>query len=197
MPEMTGDELALEITKIRLDIPIILSSGYITSDETEKLKSCGIKEFIKKPFDMKGVTQTIRSVLESKTHLKNTKRILVIDDEESIRESLKEMFEREGYNVIIASDGKEGTELFNKHKVALVITDIVMPEKEGIETIIGLKKVSPDIKIIAISGGGRISAEDYLGTAKSLGVKYTFEKPFKHEKLIAAVHELLDNKRAD
>jgi len=119
------------------------------------------------------------------------KTILIIDDEESIRTSLGLMFKREGFNVLTADDGKKGMALFNKNQVDLVITDIVMPEKEGIETILELKKLLPDIPIIAISGGGRLAPDGYLKTAEQLGANYTFKKPFEQDDLLSTVYEAL------
>ncbi|MCP4622523.1 MAG: response regulator, partial [bacterium] len=90
--------------------------------------------------------------------------------------------------------GSEGMKLFNANSVDLVITDIVMPEKEGIETIMEIRKAPGDVKVIAISGGGRQEPEGYLELAKQLGVKFTFTKPFKQDDLLGAVHELLKGK---
>ena len=98
---------------------------------------------------------------------------------------------REGFNVLTAIDGKEGMHLFNDKKVDLVITDIVMPDKDGFETILELKRICPDIKIIAMYGGGCGHPEYYLDTAKGLGAQYTFEKPVNPSDLLAAVYELL------
>ena len=121
--------------------------------------------------------------------------ILIIDDEKLILGFLEERLMDEGFNVLTASDGKEGMNLFNGNKVDLVITDIIMPDKDGFITIMELKKICPDIKIIAISGGGRGLPAYYLDTAKSFGAKYTFEKPFKTSALVEAVHELLKEEK--
>jgi len=104
---------------------------------------------------------------------------------------LKEALTRAGYEVTEALDGKEGISLYLKEPIDLVITDIVMPNKEGIETIIELRQSFPEVKIIAMSGGGRIIPEDYLYMAKGLGAKRTFAKPFDLEKLLESIHELL------
>lgn len=122
------------------------------------------------------------------------KQILIIDDEPEIRSMLKKMLEREGFDVIVASDGKEGMELFEKNPVDLVITDIIMPEKEGIETIQALKKGYPDIPIIAMSGGGKISPDGYLHMAKLIGAQATFEKPINKKTLLNIVKKTLDFK---
>ncbi len=85
-------------------------------------------------------------------------KILVLDDEPSILLMIKKMLEKAGHEVEIALNGKEGMKLFEKNRPDLLITDIIMPEKEGLETIFELRKSCPELKIIAISGGGRIRA---------------------------------------
>ncbi|MDY7038049.1 MAG: response regulator [Thermodesulfobacteriota bacterium] len=122
-------------------------------------------------------------------------RILVIDDDEQIREMLQHMLEQAGYEVAVASDGKEGLRHMNDQIPDLVMTDIVMPEKDGIETILDIRKNFPDTKIIAMSGGGRISQDDYLKMAMGLGAVRTFVKPVSRVKLLEAVNELLTSER--
>jgi YesN/AraC family two-component response regulator len=121
--------------------------------------------------------------------------ILIIDDEKSILSFLKERLKDEGFNVLTAIDGKEGMTLFNDNQVDLVITDIIMPGKAGFGTIIGLKSICPDIKIIVMSGGGHMYPEYYLDIAKCLGAQYTFKKPFKTSELLEAVYELLKEEK--
>ena len=118
-------------------------------------------------------------------------RILIIDDEPHILMMLKKMMERAGYEIDLASNGKEGIELFQKSPADLVITDIIMPEKEGLETIREMKRIHPRLKIIAMSGGGKISAENYLETARIFGATRIIEKPFTQGEMIAAVKELI------
>ena len=119
-------------------------------------------------------------------------RILVIDDDVQIQAMLRQMLEREGYEVVDAPDGKVGMKLYREQKPDLVITDLIMPEKEGIETIMELQREFPDVKIIAISGGGVIAAENYLCLAKGLGALRTFAKPFERNEILEAVGQLLD-----
>src|SRR5210317_1834310 len=105
--------------------------------------------------------------------------ILIIDDDNQFRTMLRKMVERNGYEVIEASDGKEGIKLYRKNPTDLIITDLIMPEKDGIETIQELRKDFPDVKIIAISGGGRLGPHDYLHLAKMLGAQRTLTKPIE------------------
>jgi len=118
-------------------------------------------------------------------------RILVIDDEPYILMMLKKMLEKAGHEVDMAVNGEEGMELFNKYHADLIITDIVMPEKEGLETIRELKKKHPKLKVIAISGGGRVDSKEYLDSARLFGASRIFKKPFKQKEIINAVEELL------
>ena len=118
-------------------------------------------------------------------------RILIIDDDVQILDMLRQTLELKGYEVVDATNGKEGIRLYRENPADLIITDIIMPEKEGIETIIELKRDFPDVQIIAISGGGRISPEGYLNIARKLGARYTFSKPVEQEKLLSAVRELI------
>jgi YesN/AraC family two-component response regulator len=104
---------------------------------------------------------------------------------------LKKMLEKAGYEVDLASNGQQGMQIFEKDKVDLVITDIIMPDKEGLEIILEMKKQRPDLKIIAISGGGRISPESYLECAAHFGASKVFQKPFKQKELVSAVNELI------
>ena len=97
------------------------------------------------------------------------KRILIIDDEPHILLMLKKMLERAGYEIDIASDGLEGLNLYRKSPADLVITDIIMPEKEGLETIREMRRFNSELKIVAMSGGGKISADNYLHTATIFG----------------------------
>lgn len=119
-------------------------------------------------------------------------KILVVDDEPAILLMLKKMLEKAGHEVDIASNGNEGIILFEKNKHNLLITDIIMPEKEGMETIIELRKKYPGLKIIAISGGGRISPEGYLPGAKLLGANMVFQKPLIQKEFLEAVAILLN-----
>ena len=95
--------------------------------------------------------------------------ILVIDDEPQLQNLLTQILELEGYEVIVASNGKEGIEKFRQQPTDIIITDIVMPEKEGLETIMELRNDFPEVKIIAMSGGGRVDLKEYLKMAKRFG----------------------------
>ncbi len=117
--------------------------------------------------------------------------IMVIDDDEQVRLMLRQMLERSGYVVTVAANGKEGLKLFDQGGIDLVITDIVMPEKEGIETIRELAVRAPELKILAMSGGGRIGPDAYLEVAAHVGASRTLTKPVERDELLACVREML------
>ncbi len=118
-------------------------------------------------------------------------RILIIDDEDELRSMLRQMLEQAGYEVTEAVNGAEGIQLYEQDTHDLIITDIIMPEKEGVETIIALRRADPDLPIIAISGGGRLDATDFLTMTKKLGARRTLSKPFRRDQLLEAVGECL------
>jgi DNA-binding response OmpR family regulator len=118
-------------------------------------------------------------------------KILIIDDEAPIRKMLKKLLERNDYEVLEASDGNQGIKLFNEHEPDLIITDLIMPDKEGLETIRELKKSNPDVPIIAISGGGITDPKMYLNLASKFGAVRTFAKPVDNDILLSTIKEIL------
>jgi len=120
-------------------------------------------------------------------------RILIIDDEPQIRSMLRLMLERDGYEVVEAPDGIEGIRAYRQNPADLIITDLIMPHKDGIGMIIELKKEFPDVKIIAMSGGGLNKPEGYLKGAQKLGAACTLTKPIDREEMLRAVRNTLKN----
>lgn len=119
-------------------------------------------------------------------------RILLVDDDDTFRTMLRLTLAKLGYEVIEAGNGVEALRLIDKNATDVVITDLIMPEKEGLETIQTLRRLHPSVKIIAMSGGGRIhAAPDFLVVAKMFGAHRTLVKPFSNEQMIAAIDELL------
>ena len=118
-------------------------------------------------------------------------RILVVDDEEIIRFTLRQMLEKAGHEVVEAANGLEALKSFEELEVDLVITDIIMPEKEGIETIVELLRRRPELKIIAVSGGGRTHNLDYLQIAERFGANGTLAKPLDRQAVVDTVARAL------
>jgi DNA-binding response OmpR family regulator len=118
-------------------------------------------------------------------------KILVIDDDHMVRYALSRILQRSGYDVVTASDGKRGMMLVREELPDVVITDIIMPEQEGIETISLLRHQYPRMKIIAISGGGRIRNVDFLEMARSLGADDVISKPFEADELLGRLRDVM------
>ena len=124
------------------------------------------------------------------------KKILVIDDEPALLKSIRIVLEQCGYNVTIADDGIEGLELYDKGEFDLVITDILMPNKDGIKTISHIRKTNKAIPILAISGAHETGTMNNLNVAMMVGATMTLAKPFERNAFIGTVEECLSIKTA-
>lgn len=118
-------------------------------------------------------------------------RILVIDDDEILNDMIVQLLREAGYEAEGACDGLVGLKIFESRQYDLVVTDIVMPEREGIETILAIRKIAKSIPIIAISGGGKLDPDQYLIIAKQCGANYIFTKPFRNRELLEAIKKCL------
>ena len=119
--------------------------------------------------------------------------ILAIDDDNKLLTLYRKILVRKGHSVLEAPNGDVGMRMYRDHKPDLVITDLIMPEKEGLETIMELKRINPAIKIIAVSGGGKIGPTTNLDTAKMLGASIAISKPFTIAEIEEAVEKLLNS----
>lgn len=118
-------------------------------------------------------------------------KILVIEDDSSFRKVLVRMLSKAGYEVDQAGDGNEALRVCEQFKPDLVLTDIIMPDKEGLETIQELLDMCPELKIIAMSGGGKFGPDSYLPLAEKLGAKASLQKPFMREELLSTIEAVL------
>jgi len=128
-------------------------------------------------------------------------RIIVIDDEEDVRDVLKEVLERAGFDVEIAANGDDGLELLSNKGADVVITDIIMPGKNGVETVHEIRKNFPNTRVIVISGGGNVTPMEYepsaiktsayLASAAAAGADVTLTKPFDRREILDAVNQLI------
>lgn len=117
-------------------------------------------------------------------------RILIVEDDEQVRTMLRQMLEHEGYAVTEATDGRVGLARWREEPADLLLTDILMPEQDGIETIREVRQGWPDAKIIAFTGGGK-TGMSFLPIAQKLGAQRTLNKPLDRQTLITAVQEVL------
>ncbi len=117
--------------------------------------------------------------------------ILLVDDDDDLRSVLERVLVRSGFTVLAARDGSQGLKILGSQKVDLMVTDIIMPDVEGVELILKARKERPGLPIIAMSAGGRLKADGYLKMAKACGANQILEKPFGIESLIQEVRRLL------
>ncbi len=116
-------------------------------------------------------------------------RILIIDDDDGLRRMLVQMLVRAGYDVAEASNGRDGLFRLRETSADLVVTDLIMPEQEGLETIMAIRHEFPAMKVVAMSGGARLSGFDFLPAAVGLGALVALKKPFGREEFLAVVEK--------
>jgi CheY-like chemotaxis protein len=189
MPQLSGRELANRLEKRWPGVKVLFMSGY--SDDA--IVQHGVlekgMEFIQKPFSPDQLATKVREMLVAP---ERPARIVVADDEAGVRSFLRKVLEGGGYEVMEAADGKQALHEVRAGGVDLVITDLVMPEQEGIETIQALRKDAAGVGIIAISGA---SEGQYLKTAQMLGADEVLHKPVSAETLLASVAQVLKLRR--
>jgi hypothetical protein len=189
MPNVSGRELAHRLEKLQPGIQVLFMSGYTDTVIAHNGVLEEGAEFIRKPFSPEQLAGKIRAVLGPPAP---AARIVVADDEAGVRGFLRAVLERGGYEVIEAADGKQALQEARAGRVDLVITDLVMPKQEGIETIQALRKEMPGIGIIAITGKFE---GPYLQMIQFLGADAVLTKPVSTELLLAKVADVLKPRR--
>jgi CheY-like chemotaxis protein len=121
--------------------------------------------------------------------------VLIVEDDKELREMLKMSLLRSGFTVLEAGNGKEAITHFKPSLTDLVVTDLIMPEEDGLKVVIKLRELKPSIKIIAISGGGKVGPGSYLNLAKALGADAIYSKPFSINDLTTKIEQLLGNEQ--
>jgi DNA-binding NtrC family response regulator len=122
-------------------------------------------------------------------------KILLVEDDELVRDMLTQLLQRANHQVTCASNGEEASECLQKEEPDIMVTDIIMPKKSGITLISEVRKRHPNLEIIAISGGGRLDPIGYLDLSESLGASVSFEKPIDNTALLMAIDLLLHGKK--
>lgn len=189
MPQISGKELASQLVKIRPDIRVLYMSGYTDDVIVRHGVLDEGAQFIQKPFSPEALARKVRMVLGVQVP---AARIVVVDDEPGVRSFLRVALEQAGHKVIEAANGKDAIRQVKACHGDLVITDLVMPDREGIETIRELRREMPGLGIIAISGafGGR-----FLVLAEKLGADAVLAKPVRQNQILAKVAEVLISRR--
>jgi CheY-like chemotaxis protein len=123
--------------------------------------------------------------------------VLIVEDDKELREMLKLSLLRRNFTVLEAENGKTAITHFKPLITDIVVTDLIMPEEDGLKVVIKLRELKPSIKIIAISGGGKVGPGSYLNLAKALGADAIYSKPFSINDLITKIEQLLDTEQPD
>jgi len=183
LPKESGTDIAALLTALRPEMKVLFMSGHGQAEMTRNGTLRDGAQFIQKPWSARGLCQKIDTLLAVQAP---AYRILVVDDEAGVRDWLAETLAASGHHVITARDGLEAKRLAVSQHFDLLITDISMPNEEGLGTIRALKKAHPGLKIIAISG----AYPEALGDAKLLGASAALMKPFTAEILLKCIRDL-------
>lgn len=182
IPDLNGYRVAGEVCKLWPGIEVLFVSGYSreVSDPEHVLHSD--INYLEKPFHADELAERITRILSNRTA---PKRILVVDDDQAILRLLKTILVNAGYCTMTALNGKEAVDIARRTPVDLVITDLIMPEQEGMETIMELKRSRPELPVVAMSG-----ATQFLPVARRLGACAVLTKPIDPEVLLAHVRHI-------
>ena len=184
LPKMGGRDVAANLSRLRPGIKVLFMSGYTGHSATQHGTLDSDVNFIPKPFSPDALCEKVRAVLTARMPVR---KILIVDDEPAIRSLLAEILTDSGFQTVTARDGREARELLRKNPVDLIITDLAMEGEEGIELIRTIRKESPRVKIIAMSGTFGV---DVLAAARALGADATLTKPVSQATLLRSIEAL-------
>ncbi len=192
---MDGFELCELVRKDDPDAMIYALSGHAGLFDPQDFKDAGFDGYDTKPIEIQNLYKIVKDAFEQidrlakKSSVKVIKRILIIDDDNQLRQMLRKMLEQEGYTVSEASGGEEGSVRFSEQPADLIITDLVMPGKSGIETAVEIMGKYHDAKFILMSGCDWYGIDAEFEVAKSLGA-FTLKKPFEKKNMLEAIRQM-------
>ena len=200
LESMSGFELCERIRKDTPNTIIYALTGYAKLFGSDEICDAGFDDCFAKPSSIKTLYQAVNEAFKKIDQMAKTpnpaenviQRILIIDDDDLFRGMLRRTLEIEGFEIFEAVTGEEGIGRFIETSIDLIITDIIMPKKDGIETIVEIKSASPDSRIIAMSGGGYYGTDIYFDIARKFGVP-TLQKPFKRRELLKMINDFSGN----
>jgi len=184
LPHMGGKEIADRVTLVRPDIKVLFMSGYTGNVATEQGSLEPGVSFVQKPFTPEALCEKVSRLLAASSAIH---RILVVDDDPSLRNLLAHTLEDAGFQAFTAADGRGARLQIDEHRIDLVITDLAMPGEEGMELIRILKRDQPNVKIVAMSGA---FGTDVLKAARTLGAHISLVKPVSKETILQSISQL-------
>ena len=191
LEKMNGFELCEYIRKDTSHAIIYALTGYYGLFGNHEIDEAGFDGCLAKPVTVETLYKVAKESfyrLDKLAEQKAIKRILIADDDEPFRKMLRQMLEREGYEIGEAANGKEAIRNYSEQPFDLVITDIIMPEKEGLDTVVDIKNKDPEAKFIVISGSNWFGTDVEFEIAKTLGAQ-TLQKPFERDKILQAINQ--------
>ena len=192
---MNGFELCERVRKGQSDAIIYALSGYASLFDPQDFKEAGFNGFEAKPIVIENIYKIVKDSFEQIDRLarnscvKDIKRILIVDDDEQIRKMLCKMLENEGYTVSAASSAEEGFIHFSEKPADLIITDLVMPGKSGIDMALDIKEENPNVNFILMSGCGWYGIDAEFDVAKALGA-FTLKKPIERKTILKTIRQI-------
>ena len=191
LPKIDGLSICrlLKFDETYASIPIIMLTAKSQTSDKEIGKQVGANAYITKPCNTKELLEKIEELISNK------KRILIADDEQTLLDSLQRVLKKykTDYKVFTTANSVEVPGMIEEFKVDILVTDILMPGKDGIELIKEVREKYPLVKIISMSGGGALGKEEYLDMAKRFGSSYSLRKPFSLDELISAIKSVVVN----
>jgi DNA-binding response OmpR family regulator len=184
LPGTPGKDVAALLKALQPEMKVLFMSGHPRDAATGNGTLEPDANFIQKPWSPRGLCEAISTTLDVQSQ---AQRVLVVDDEDGLREWLADILEARGHHVFTAKDGVEAKKLAQRQPLDLMITDISMPNEEGLGIICSFRKAHPEVKIIAMSG----SNPEALIDAKLLGAKAALSKPFTSEMVLKCIRDLL------
>ncbi len=195
MPEMNGWELARQLKQVRPDLRVLFLTGYADTEIPDYKSFEGLGDILQKPVSNEVLACKVRDVLERPrselgSHLAPSRqalRILVVDDDSQIRAMIEALLTAEQYEVKTCASGAEALTCLEDYRADLLLIDMLMPERDGLETVRQARRTWPDIKAIAMSGGGSVESRFYLSLATKFEVTQTLAKPFSKQELLSVI----------
>ena len=192
LEKMNGFEFCERIRENNPQAIIYALTGFAVLFGPKEILEAGFDGYLGKPVKLKELYQIAKDSFEKLDRLseiKPIKRILVVDDDDQFRKMLSKMLKTEGYEVTEAANGNKAIEQHSAQSFDLIITDIIMPDKEGIEVIVEIKDIDPKSKFIVVSGANWYGSDVEFEVAKTLGAQ-VLQKPFEHEALLEAIKQI-------
>ncbi len=188
LPKMGGKEIAERLTDLQPGLKVLFISGY-TGDilANQGIPAGPHMDFLQKPFGLRALRTKVRAVLDAQTAVASRRKVLVVDDERAVRDTLAAQLLESGFDVHTAEDGQEARTIIRRFPIDLMLTDLVMPSEEGIELIRDLRKRHPRLKIVAMSGA---FGAEVLDAAQRLGADAALAKPIRTDALRSCIERL-------